>query len=51
MKKKDGINWSKCMKKKCEQCNRINYCFIYDPKSKEIQGKSNETEKKKKKVL
>ncbi len=51
MKKKDGINWEKCMKKKCEQCNRINYCFAYNPKGKGIQGKSNETEKKKKKIL
>lgn len=47
MKKKDEINWSKCMKKKCELCNRINYCFRYrgDGNGERNNGRTNREHK------
>ena len=44
---RDKTNYANCMKRKCEECNRYDYCFRYRPmkenknvfksKSKEIK--------------
>lgn len=48
MKKNDEINWSKCMKRKCEQCRYYDYCFRYrgDRSGKCNNGRTNGKHKK-----